>query len=60
MLDRHEEQIDWGYRPHWQRLRIGAARDGNLTAISSLSYGCAGVGLGAGVGYVAAGALYVR
>jgi xanthine dehydrogenase YagR molybdenum-binding subunit len=54
MLDRHEEQIDSGYRPPtWQRLRIGARRDGNLTAISSLSYGSAGVALGAGVGNVA-------
>jgi len=53
-LDRHEEQIDSGYRPPtWQRLRIGARHDGSVTAISSLSYGSAGVALGAGVGNVA-------
>jgi xanthine dehydrogenase YagR molybdenum-binding subunit len=51
MLDRQEEQTDAGNRPAtWQRLRIGARRDGSLTAISLLSYGTAGVALGAGVG----------
>ena len=50
-LDREEEQIDSGNRPGtWQRLRIGAKRDGALTAISLVSYGTAGVTLGAGVG----------
>ena len=50
-LEREEEQIDAGNRPGtWQRLRIGAKRDGTLTAISLESYGTAGVGLGAGVG----------
>lgn len=50
-LDREEEQTDAGNRPGtWQRLRIGAKRDGSLTAISLLSYGTAGIGLGAGVG----------
>ena len=40
VLDRQEEQIDSGNRPAtWQRLRIGARRDGALTAISLLSYG---------------------
>jgi len=54
MLDRREEQIDSGYRPPtWHRLRIGARRDGGIAAISSLSYGSAGVALGAGVGNVA-------
>ena len=54
VLDRHEEQTDAGYRPPtWQRLRIGARRDGPLCAISLLSYGSAGVALGAGVGNVA-------
>ena len=34
-LDREEEQMDAGNRPGtWQRLRIGAKRDGELTAIS--------------------------
>ena len=43
--------MDAGNRPEtWQRLRIGARRDGTLTAISLESYGTAGVGLGAGVG----------
>jgi xanthine dehydrogenase YagR molybdenum-binding subunit len=50
-LDREEEQMDAGNRPGtWQRLRIGAKSDGSLTAISLLSYGTAGIGLGAGVG----------
>jgi xanthine dehydrogenase YagR molybdenum-binding subunit len=50
-LEREEEQMDAGNRPGtWQRLRIGATRDGSLTAISLVSYGTAGVGLGAGVG----------
>jgi xanthine dehydrogenase YagR molybdenum-binding subunit len=54
VLDREEEQMDSGNRPGtWQRLRIGARRDGSLTAISLLSYGTAGVTLGAGVGNVA-------
>ena len=51
ILDREEEQMDAGNRPAtWQRLRIGATRDGALTAISLLSYGTAGVTVGAGVG----------
>jgi len=50
-LDREEEQMDAGNRPGtWQRLRVGAKRDGALTAISLVSYGTAGIGLGAGVG----------
>lgn len=50
-LERDEEQMDAGNRPGtWQRLRIGAKGDGALTAISLVSYGTAGVGLGAGVG----------
>ena len=49
--DRHEEHLDTGNRPAtWQRLRVGARRDGTLTAISLVSYGTAGVALGAGVG----------
>jgi len=52
VLDRQEEQMDSGNRPGtWQRLRIGAKRDGTLTAISLLSYGTAGIALGAGVGF---------
>ena len=52
ILDRQEEQLDAGNRPGtWQRLRIGAKRDGSLTAISLVSFGTAGVALGAGVGF---------
>jgi xanthine dehydrogenase YagR molybdenum-binding subunit len=54
VLDRREEQMDTGNRPATvQHLRVGAKRDGSLTAISLVSYGTAGVGLGAGVGNVA-------
>jgi xanthine dehydrogenase YagR molybdenum-binding subunit len=38
VLDREEEQMDAGNRPGtWQRLRMGAKRDGALTAISLLA-----------------------
>jgi xanthine dehydrogenase YagR molybdenum-binding subunit len=51
VLDRKEEQLDSGNRPETvQRLRIGARRDGTLSAIAVDTYGTAGVGLGAGVG----------
>lgn len=51
VLDRQEEQQDSGNRPATvQRLRIGARRDGTLSAIAVDTYGTAGVGLGAGVG----------
>ena len=51
VLTRAEEQMDSGNRPAtWQRLRLGARHDGTLTAISLMSYGTAGVALGAGVG----------
>ena len=54
VFDRGEEQQASGNRPGtWQRLRIGARRKGTLTAISLLSYGTAGVDLGAGVGNIA-------
>ncbi len=54
IFDRAEEQQDSGNRPGtWQRLRIGARHNGTLTAISLLSYGTAGVELGAGVGNIA-------
>jgi xanthine dehydrogenase YagR molybdenum-binding subunit len=54
VLDRKEEQTDAGNRPGtWQRVRIGARRDGSLTGISVLSYGTAGIALGGGVGNVA-------
>ncbi len=54
VFDRSEEQQASGNRPGtWQRLRIGARRDGTLTAISLVSYGTAGVDSGAGVGSIA-------
>jgi xanthine dehydrogenase YagR molybdenum-binding subunit len=54
VLDRHEEQIDAGNRPGIaQRLRIGAKHDGSLTAISLVSHGTSGVGLGAWAGNIA-------
>ena len=54
IFDREEEQLASGNRPGtWQRLRIGARRDGALTAISLLSYGTAGIAAGAGVGNIA-------
>jgi len=54
VFDRAEEQQASGNRPGtWQQLRIGARRDGTLTAVSLLSYGTAGVASGAGVGNIA-------
>ena len=56
MLTRQEEQLTAGNRPNsHQMLKIGAKKDGALTAIQLVSYGTAGVGLGAGVGRVAQG-----
>jgi xanthine dehydrogenase YagR molybdenum-binding subunit len=55
-LDRREEQLDSGNRPATvQKLRVGAKKDGALTAIALDTYGTAGVGLGAGVGFFAQG-----
>jgi xanthine dehydrogenase YagR molybdenum-binding subunit len=55
-LDRKEEHLDSGNRPATvQKLRIGAKKDGALTAIALDTYGTAGVGLGAGVGFFAQG-----
>ena len=54
MLNRWEEHVSVGNRPNsWQELTIGAKKDGTLTVVEQLSYGTAGVGLGAGVGRVA-------
>jgi xanthine dehydrogenase YagR molybdenum-binding subunit len=54
VLDRSEEQTDAGNRPATrQRIRLGARRDGSLTALSVVSHGTAGVGLGAGVWNIA-------
>lgn len=49
MLDRKDEHLSVGNRPDSvQRLRIGAKRDGTLTAIQLEAYGTAGTGTGAG------------
>ncbi|MCF6169847.1 MAG: xanthine dehydrogenase family protein molybdopterin-binding subunit [Bacteroidales bacterium] len=54
MLDRKEEHISAGNRPNSvQFMKLGAKKDGMLTALKQLSYGTAGVGLGAGVGRIA-------
>jgi xanthine dehydrogenase YagR molybdenum-binding subunit len=49
MLDRREEHLSVGNRPSsFQKIRIGAKKDGTLTALHLASYGTAGVGTGAG------------
>jgi xanthine dehydrogenase YagR molybdenum-binding subunit len=48
MLDRRQEHIVSNRPDSHQTLRIGAKRDGTLTAIQLTSYGTAGVGTGAG------------
>ncbi len=49
MLDREEEHLSVGNRPSSdQHLRIGARKDGTITAIELISYGTAGCGTGAG------------
>jgi xanthine dehydrogenase YagR molybdenum-binding subunit len=54
MLDRKEEHISEGNRPNSVHyLKIGAKKNGELTAIQQKSHGTAGVGLGAGVGRIA-------
>jgi xanthine dehydrogenase YagR molybdenum-binding subunit len=54
MIDRKEEHLAEGNRPNSvQTLKIGAKKDGTLTAIQQISHGTAGVALGAGVGRVA-------
>lgn len=59
MLDRKEEQTTAGHRPNSiQKLKVGAKSDGTLSAIRLESYGTAGAGLGAGVGW-AAQSMYV-
>ncbi|MGB7923017.1 MAG: xanthine dehydrogenase family protein molybdopterin-binding subunit, partial [Pyrinomonadaceae bacterium] len=51
MLDRKDEHLSVGNRPDsFQRIKIGAKRDGSLTAIHLECYGTAGVGTGAGTG----------
>lgn len=52
VLDRREEHVSVGNRPSTlQRLKLGAKRDGTLTALRVESYGTGGVALGAGVGF---------
>lgn len=54
MLDRKEEHISAGNRPNSiQYMKLGAKKDGLITAFKQVSYGTAGVGLGAGVGHIA-------
>jgi xanthine dehydrogenase YagR molybdenum-binding subunit len=48
MLDRRQEHIVSNRPDSHQTLKIGAKRDGTLTAIHLVSYGTAGVGTGAG------------
>ncbi len=48
MLDRKQEHIVSNRPDSHQKLRIGAKKDGTLTAIELTSYGTAGVGTGAG------------
>ena len=48
MLDRKQEHIVSNRPDSHQKLKIGAMKDGTLTAISLTSYGSAGVGTGAG------------
>ena len=49
MLSREDEHLSVGNRPDSvQRVRIGAKKDGTLTAVHLNSYGTAGVGTGAG------------
>jgi xanthine dehydrogenase YagR molybdenum-binding subunit len=52
VLDRREEHISVGNRPaSLQHMKLGAKRDGTLTALQVLSYGTGGVAAGAGVGF---------
>ena len=49
MLDRQEEHLSVGNRPSSdQHLRIGAKKDGTITAIQLINFGTAGCGTGAG------------
>jgi xanthine dehydrogenase YagR molybdenum-binding subunit len=51
MLDRKEEHLVGGNRPNSvQEIKIGAKKDGTLTAIHLVSHGTGGTGTGAGTG----------
>src|SRR5690606_1733668 len=52
VLDRREEHVSAGNRPAtWQKAKIGAKKDGTLTAIQVISHGTGGVAGGAGIGF---------
>jgi xanthine dehydrogenase YagR molybdenum-binding subunit len=52
MLDRREEHVSAGNRPSsLQKVRMGAKKDGTLTAIDVKSWGSGGVAGGAGIGF---------
>ena len=52
VLDRREEHVSVGNRPSsLQRVKLGAKRDGTVTALQVESYGTGGVAAGAGVGF---------
>ena len=52
VLDRREEHVSVGNRPSSiQRVKLGAKRDGTLTALQVESFGTGGVAAGAGVGF---------
>jgi xanthine dehydrogenase YagR molybdenum-binding subunit len=58
MLDRREEHESAGNRPSsLQKVKVGAKKDGTLTAIDVRSWGTGGVAGGAGVGFCH-GAMY--
>ena len=49
MLDRRNEHLSVGNRPNaHMKVKIGAKRDGTITAIDGVSWGTAGTGTGAG------------
>jgi xanthine dehydrogenase YagR molybdenum-binding subunit len=52
VLDRREEHVSVGNRPSsLQRVKLGAKRDGTITALQVESFGTGGVAAGAGVGF---------
>lgn len=49
MLDRKEEHLCVGNRPNsFQKVTLGASKDGILKAVKNIGYGTAGIGTGAG------------
>ncbi|HWE26796.1 MAG TPA: molybdopterin-dependent oxidoreductase [Polyangia bacterium] len=53
MLDRKEEHLCVGNRPATlQTMKIGAKKDGTLTAIAQVAHGNAGIATGGGVGWI--------